>query len=467
MNRLLRTSAIRLSLRYSLFYMMIAGAGLATLYWAASRYVDAQIHAGMLHQLSTLKEVYQRGGVTALQEALGSRSIIAESENHRFTLLVAADGTVLAGDLKGWPPAAKYDDKVRNIWIEDSLIPNRMEDHDGYWPSVATRFPDGSRLLIVQSIRQAEDLQEFILSTLFITLALIIGLTLVLGWRMGRQLLARIDQVNQTASKIHQGNLDQRVPVSGTGDEFDELAENLNAMLEHINRLIKGMRQVTDNVAHDLRRPLTRLRNRLDVTLLEPRDNQEYRQALVDIREDIAEVLKTFNALLEIAQAESGQFRGEMGVLDLSGLATELGDIYADPFDEMGQSLLVSVESDVCIHGNRQLLAQLMSNLLENAHKYAGNGARIELQVRHVDDSVELQVSDNGPGIPQDKFSEVLKRYVRLDNARSTAGNGLGLSLVNAITKLHGGSLNLLDNGPGLQVILLYPSVPCTNSKQS
>ena len=461
MNRLLRTSAIRLSLRYSVYYMLIAGAGLAVLYWAASRYVDAQIQAGLAHQLTTLKEVYKTGGRKAIKQALGAGTPAGDPENHRFTLFLAGDGAIVAGDLKGWPPAARQDDKVRNIWIEDSLIPHRLEDHDGYWPSIATEFPDGSRLLIVQSIRQAEDLQEFILSTLLATLALIIGLTLVLGWRMGRQLLARIDQVNQTASKIHLGSLEQRIPVSGTGDEFDELAENLNAMLEHINRLIKGMRQVTDNVAHDLRRPLTRLRNRLDVTLLEPRDNREYRAVLQEIREDIAEVLQTFNALLEIAQAESGQFRGEMGILDLSGLSAELGEIYTDLFSEKGQSLRVSVAAEACVHGNRQLLAQVVSNLLENAHKYAGEHAQIELRVRHVGDKVELLVSDNGPGIPKEQFDEVLKRYVRLDNARSSVGSGLGLSLVNAIARLHGGTLCLGDNSPGLRVTLSFPSRPC------
>jgi signal transduction histidine kinase len=259
--------------------------------------------------------------------------------------------------------------------------------------------------------------------------------------------------------------LDQRIPVSGTADEFDELAENLNAMLEHINRLIKGMRQVTDNVAHDLRRPLTRLRNRLDVTLLEPRDSDEYRQSLEEIRGDIEEVLKTFNALLEIAQVESGHFRGEMAVLDLSVLVVELAEIYEDLFQQKDQVLQVAVEPGICVHGNRQLLAQVVSNLLENAHKYAGAGAKIEMRIGRVGDKVELVVSDNGPGIPKDKFSEVLQRYVRLDNARSTPGNGLGLSLVKAIAKLHNATLLLVDNDPGLCVSMSFPSMPGPNHK--
>lgn len=462
MNRLLRTSAIRLSLRYALYYLLVAGAGLVTLYWATSRYVDAQIRANLEHQLRSLESLYANEGATGLIQELGRRGATAEPENHRFILYVDKSGRRLAGDLKAWPPAAKPDGRVANVWIEDDLIPYAMEDHDGYWPTVAATLPDGSRILIAQSVRQAEDLQEFILATLFATFAMVIGLTLVLGWRMGRQLLARIDQINDTAGEILHGHLDQRIPVSGKDDEFDELARNLNAMLDHINRLIRGMRQVTDNVAHDLRRPLTRMRNRLDVTLLETRDADEYRASLEATRGDIEEVLKTFNALLEIAQVESGHFRGEMGELSLSALASELGEMYADLFEAEGQHLDVAIEPDICVIGNRQLLAQLISNLLENAHKYAGHRAQVTLSLKRDETGAVLTVSDNGPGIPKDQQENVLRRYMRLDSARSTPGNGLGLSLVKAIGELHHARLAMEDKAPGLAVSLHLETVACT-----
>ena len=465
MNRLLRTSAIRLSLRYAVFYMLVAGTGLAVLYWATSRYVDAQIQAGLEHHIDSLKALYEAEGSVGLVRALDGRGLAAEPENHRFILYMGKSGGRLAGDLKSWPSAAEPDDQVRNIWIEDSLIPLAMEDHDGYWPSIATTFPDGSRLLVAQSVRQAEDLQEFILGTLFATLGMIIALTLVLGWRMGRQLLARIDQVNTTAGKILNGHLEQRIPLSGSDDEFDELAQNLNAMLDHINRLIHGMRQVTDNVAHDLRRPLTRMRNRLDVTLLEPRDVEDYRESLQATRNDIEDVLKTFNALLEIAQAESGHFRGEMEIVSLSALASQLGEMYEDLFEEQGQQLDVMVEPDICIRGNRQLLAQSISNLLENAHKYAGDKAHVALSLRREQTTAVLTVSDDGPGIPKDRLKDVLQRYVRLDAARSTPGNGLGLSLVSAIAQLHHAQLLLEDNAPGLTVLLRFTPKTCPSGQ--
>lgn len=461
MNRLLRTSAMRLALRYTIFYIVISGVGLATLYWTTSRYVDAQIQAGLQHHLQSLKELYEVKGQAALIETLKSRERASEPENYRFVLYVDSRGNLINGDLNVWPRVVKTDGQVRNIWIEDDIIPHAMEDHDGYWPSIATTFPDGSRLLIVQSVRQAEDLQEFILGTLFATLAAIIGLTFILGWRMGRQLLARIDQVNTTAGEILDGHLHQRIPVTGTGDEFDELAEKLNTMLDHINRLVLGMRQVTDNVAHDLRRPLTRLRNRLDVTLLESRDSASYKESLQATRSDIEEVLKTFNALLEIAQVETGHFRGEMKTLDLSELSTQLVEMYVDIFDDQGQSLNVTIEPNICIQGNRQLLAQLISNLLENAHKYAGDKAHVLFDLRCDGDMAVLSVSDNGRGIPSDRLQDVLQRYVRLDSARNTPGNGFGLSLINAIAQLHGADLVLENNAPGLAVSVRFTSAVC------
>jgi signal transduction histidine kinase len=286
---------------------------------------------------------------------------------------------------------------------------------------------------------------------------MIVGLTLILGWSMGRQMLARIDQVNSTAARILRGHLERRIPVTGSGDEFDELAQNLNAMLDHIDRLVNSMRQVTDDVAHDLRRPLARLRNRLDVTLLERRDSATYRQSLEETRADVEDVLKTFNALLEIAQAESGHFRGVMEYLDLSALATELAEMYSDFLDQQGQSLSTRIEDGIRVYGNRQLLAQMVSNLIENAHKYAGDGARVRLELRREGASVLLSVADNGPGIPEDRIENVLQRFVRLDGARSTAGSGLGLSLVKAIAQLHGAELTLDGNAPGLIVSLRFP----------
>ncbi len=321
---------------------------------------------------------------------------------------------------------------------------------------IATTLPDGSRLLIAQSMRQAEDLQEFILSTMGLILLVIVWLTLLLGWRMGRQMLERVDQINDTARHILRGDLSRRVAFSGRDDEFDELAAHLNRMLIHIEQLVNGMREVTDNVAHDLKRPLSRLRSRMEVTLLEAREPQEYRHTIKSAVEDVDGMIHTFNALLEIAQAEAGSYRGEWENIDLSTLTGDLGVLYKDLVEDQGQQLQLELQPGISIQGNHHLLSVAISNLLENAHNYAGASARIKLQLRQEHGHAVLTVSDSGPGIPTDQQQRVLQRFVRLERARSTSGNGLGLSLVAAVAQLHKAILELANNSPGLRVVLSF-----------
>ena len=454
-NRLLRTTAIRLALRYAVFYGLITGLGLGVLYWATSRYVDAQISAGLENDLAALTRIDQQQSRKRLLEALSSQPAI-DTENRRYLLLISPDGEKLAGDLKGWPPNLPPDNHVRNVWIEDGLIPHQMEDQDGFWPMLATTLPDGSRLLIAQSVRQAEDLQEFVLSAMALILLVIIGLTLLLGWRMGRQMLERVDQINDTARHILEGDLSRRIASSGRDDEFDELAAHLNRMLAHIEQLINGMREVTDNVAHDLRRPLSRLRNRLEVTLLEARDEQHYRQTIEHAVTDVDGMIKTFNALLEIAQVEAESYRGEWEDVEFSTLVHDIGELYQGIADENGQTLDASIAPDIGIKGNRYLLGQAISNLLENAVKYSGSGSEISLSLSANAGTPLLCVSDTGPGIPSTDTQRVQKRFVRLDSSRSAGGNGLGLSLVSAVASLHKARLALKDNHPGLRVELVF-----------
>lgn len=455
--RLLRTTAIRLALRYAVFYALLTGLGLGLLYWATSRYVDAQISAGLENELASLRKIDRRQGRKRLLRILDNRPN-TNPENHRFSLLIAPDGHKLAGDLKGWPRPLQADGQVRNVWIKDLLIPYPVADRDGYWPMIATRLDDGSRLLLAQSVRQAEDLQEFILSTMGLILLVIVGLTLTLGWRMGRRMLERVDLINETARGIRQGDLSQRVPGTGHNDEFDELAAHLNRMLSHIERLVDGMREVTDNVAHDLRRPLSRLHNRLEVALLEARNAPDYRRVLQASLVDLQEMIRTFNGLLEIAQAEAGSARGDWEIIDLSALVREIGFLYQDLVEEQGQRLCLAIDPAVSLWGNRHLLGQALSNLLENAHKYAGPGAEIELRLRQGQGECLLRVSDSGPGIPATQRRRVLERFVRLDAARTRPGSGLGLSLVAAVARLHEARLSLEDNAPGLAVSLTLPT---------
>lgn len=454
-NRLFRTTAIRLALRYAVFYALLTGLGLGLLYWATSSYVDAQITASLNHQLDNLKNRDERQGRDKLIKILSTESL-ADIENKRYLLLVSPDNIKIAGSLNGWPPSLKTNKQVRNIWIDDDLIPQAVEDKDGFWPMIATTLSDGSRLLVAQSVRQAENLQEFILTAMGLILTISVGLTLIMGFRLGKGMLARVDHINETARKVQVGDLTQRVFLTENNDEFDELGSHLNQMLLHIEQLVKGMQEVTDNVAHDLRRPLTRLQNRIEVTLLEARDEKDYRQTLEESSDDIQGMIRTFNALLEIAQAEAGSYRGEWKSLNLSQLAQNLADLYEDTATANKQLLKTNISPDIMIRGNPHLIGQLISNLLENAIKHAGKGSLIQLNLSLEKQQALLSISDTGTGIPKNEHDYVLKRFVRLDKARSTSGNGLGLSLVAAVAKLHKATLALHDNQPGLRVECLF-----------
>lgn len=453
LHRLLRTSAVRLALRYALFYAALIALALGLLYWSTSRFVDKQLAAG-LHSTADALERAHADLDHAQFAALVQAELRAGRASKLHLLIANANGVPLAGDLKGWPSSLSADNQVHNLQIEDELIPGHSEDEDAYWPVLARPLPDGHRLLVAHGLDQAEDLLDFTQGTMVAILAVSLALALGLGLLQGRALLARIDALIGTARSIGAGRLNRRIPLSGQDDEFDELAEQLNAMLDRIQALMTGMRQVTDNVAHDLRRPLSRVRNLLDVTAIKARDPTEYREAIGQAIDDLDEIIRTFNALIEIAQAEAGSFRGEWGAVRLSALAAEMGELYGAQAEEQGRTLEVAVQPDVEVTGNRHLLAQAFGNLLDNALKFTPAGTPLRLEVSAAGDRVRVTIRDQGPGIPPEEREHVLKRFVRLDAARTTPGSGLGLSLVAAIARLHGADLMLGDAGPGLAVTL-------------
>jgi len=456
LHRLLHTTAIRLALRYALFYALLIMLGLGILYWATSRYVDVQMAAGLEQELARLVQIERQSGHDHLLAVIDAEQQAAHGDNRRYYLLQSRTGTQLAGRLLDWPPGVVMDNRVRNVWIEDKLIPEKFPDKDGFWPVIATTLDDGSRLLVAQSVRQAEDLQEFILSTMAIILTISVGMALAMGWLLGRTLLRRIDVINATAKQVTAGELSKRIALSGQDDEFDELASHLNTMLARIEKLLTGMREVTDNVAHDLRRPLARVRNRIEVTLMEKRDSKDYRLALEETLEDANELMQTFGALLEIAQAEAGSFRGDWNRVDMSVLLEELGGLYLDEAETQHKQFELQIEPSLKVTGNRHLLAQAVSNLLDNAFKYTHEGNTIWLKAAMQAHRLTLTVRDNGPGIASSQQEKVLERFVRLESDRSTAGNGLGLSLVKAVADLHKVELKLESNKPGLCVSLRW-----------
>jgi signal transduction histidine kinase len=252
--------------------------------------------------------------------------------------------------------------------------------------------------------------------------------------------------------------------VAGTGDEFDRLGSSLNAMLERIEGLMRGLKEVSDNIAHDLKTPLTRLRNRAEEALRTAKTEDDWRGALEDTIAEADGLIETFNALLMIARSEAGRVDGEMTELDAAEVVQTVGELYDPVAEEKGAALVVDAPAPMPVCGNRELIGQALANLVDNALKYgvpegadAASPPPITLAARAVPGGVELSVADRGPGIPAEDRERAIERFVRLESSRSRPGSGLGLSLASAVARLHGGTLALADNEPGLKVVITLP----------
>jgi signal transduction histidine kinase len=284
------------------------------------------------------------------------------------------------------------------------------------------------------------------------------------GFFVSRRVLSRIDAMTATAQTIMAGDLAGRLPVAGTGDELDRLADHVNAMLDRIVALMRGLTEVSDNIAHDLKTPLTRLRNRCEQALREKGDVVDYRAVLESTIEESDELIRTFDALLMIARAESGHARDNMTEFDAAEIARDVAELYEPLADENGLALKLDASGKAPVRGNRELVSQALANLVDNAIKYAApqsklKGERAEILVKagSAGEHVTLSVEDHGLGIPEGDRDRVVERFVRLEQSRSQPGSGLGLSLASAVARLHGGELKLEDNKPGLRSIIALP----------
>ncbi|MDB5650017.1 MAG: Integral rane sensor signal transduction histidine kinase, partial [Hyphomicrobiales bacterium] len=283
------------------------------------------------------------------------------------------------------------------------------------------------------------------------------------GLFVARRVLRRVDAMNATTRSIMNGDLAQRLPLAGSNDELDRLALNLNAMLDRIAELMAGLKEVSDNIAHDLKTPLTRLRNKAEQALRSAQTPAEFRTALDQMIEESDGLIRIFNALLMIARLESGGAENEMAPFDVAEMTQDVGELYEPLADEEGTQLIIEAEPGLQILGNRELIGQATANLVDNAIKYGrkdsddASGGDIKLVARKAGESVEIEVSDRGPGIAAADRARVLDRFVRLEGSRSRPGSGLGLSLAAAVTRLHGGQLRIEDNSPGLRVVIALP----------
>ena len=461
-SRLVSTHAFRLAgLYFAVFVLSVLGV-LFFVYWTTADFVERQTEATLNAEITGLAEQYAQRGLSGLVQIVAARSAGDRGDGMLY-LVTNRDGRPLAGNVSGWPASEIAASGALSFRIEVS-VNGHTETHPGR--GMLFEIPDGYRLLVGRDISDAAAFRERIKLTLLWSGLVALGIGLAGGALMSRNMLRRVEQVNRTAERVMAGNLSDRVPRRGTNDEFDQLAGNLNGMLDQIQRLMAGMREVSDNVAHDLKTPLARLRARLELALLGSEGPAAQAEAIRAAIEEADRLLATFNALLSIAEAEAGARRDASERLDLAEVARGAVELYEPVAEERAFSLRFRGEPGMMIRGDRHLLSQAVANLLDNALKYGGSedgGGEITISVGHAEGRAVLEVADRGPGIPGSERNAVFDRFVRLEPSRSTPGNGLGLSLVRAVARRHGATVALADNRPGLKVLLEFPAIADTS----
>lgn len=459
LTKLFRTTTFRLSLTYLALFSVAAIVAIAYIYWNTTVLLSRQLNQTIDAELKGLAEQYRAGGLDQLVRTAAERS---RTPGNSLYLVADKDGKQLAGNLSAVSPQL-WDSLGPVEFFYSRPAPGGVERRLAF--ANVFRLPGGYRLIVGRDIEDRRELSRLIRSTMLWGLGVMALVGIGGGYWVSRRLLARIDNLSATTRTIMAGDLSGRLPVSGSGDELDRLSQSLNLMLGRIEQLMAGLREVSDNIAHDLKTPLNRLRNRVEEALREPYDENVYRETLERTIEEADGLIKTFNALLSIARLEAGAAGDHRDGLDLSTLVSDVAELYEPVAEERGITLKAQAEGPIAVRGDRQLLGQAITNLIDNALKYGapqaqgGNGWAPEVDIRAEvhGGTAEIIVADRGPGVPASERERVLGRFVRLEESRSEPGSGLGLSLVAAVARLHGGALRLEDNEPGLRVVLSLP----------
>jgi signal transduction histidine kinase len=459
-SRLFRTSAFRLSLLYIAVFGTAAALAIAYIYWNTSGLLERQLEGRIQAEIRGLAEQYRAGGISQLTRIVADRS---RREGDELYLVTNRNGRYVAGNLTSVSP---------DLWNSVGQIefvysrPGKSGPKKRLALANVFRLRDGYRLIVGRDIEDRRKFQNVIWRAFFIGLGVIALFGIVGGIFVSRSLLARIEEVNATSRTIMSGDLTGRIPVSDADDEIDRLAENLNVMLDRIEQLMEGLREVSDNIAHDLKTPLNRLRNRIEGALRQGGGEGAYRDALERTIEEADDLIKTFNALLSIARLEAGAVGESMEDVEISQLIQDVAELYEPVAEERGVELTTRIPSGITMRADRQLLGQALTNLIDNAFKYGVSkrpkdgsemAPSISIAAKKIAGRVEIGVADHGPGIPEADRERVLERFVRLEESRTPPGSGLGLSLVAAVAHLHGGDVRLESNEPGLRVVLSLP----------
>ena len=474
-GKAVKTTAFKFSLLFTLASSFVTGISMYTLYRSAEKEIREQIDSRLLAETTSLRRRFEeRTSIGLYTPVLGIIERVPGDPNITFCVTAksppsGSNGLPFTNRNNNAP--ATIDTSAADLIILDSSVADLCRINPATDPGSDMRINLVMRVVIVNTAdnrytlitaydttNERKMLKRMLDNSIYVTGLLLIA-SFIGSFLIGYTIIHSISRISRTARRIVDGDFSERVPThANDADEMSQLADDLNHMLDRIEALITSQRQVTNNIAHDLRSPLNRMRNRMEVALLDRNSEAAaLREVIADSVEDAENLLKTFNALLNIAQVES-RAKDDFKHESLSAICDDLAELYDVMTEEGEHSFAAHIERGLDIMGNRQLIAQAITNLLDNAVKYTPNGGHITLTAEQRGENIHVSVGDNGHGIPPDKRDDVLKRFVRLDSARSTPGNGLGLSLVSAIVALHNGSLQLHDNKPGLRIEITLPS---------
>jgi len=427
---------------------------LGFIYWSTAAYLTQQTDQTIEAEIADLAERYRTTGLAGLTTLISER-LSRKPAGSAIYLLVNKSLDPLLGNLNRWP----RDTQIQDGWVDFQLEGPGADNADIH-PARARvfRIEGGFLLLVGSDIHDLERTKQRII----ITLAWGLAITLVLGGlggaMMSRTTVRRIESINQASREIISGDLTRRIPTRNTGDDFDVLADNLNTMLDRIGLLMEDVRRVSDNIAHDLRTPLARLRNRLEELHLQMSGAGTSSEGIEQAVAEADRLLNTFNALLRIARVESQHGGESFTAISMGELVRDVAELYEPLMEEKSQALAMQLPGDVQVSGDRDLLFQAIANLLDNATKYTPAGGNIRIDLARQNGKGRLVIADSGPGIPEAAHEKVFQRFFRLEQSRTTPGNGLGMSLVSAVVTLHRMSIRLEDNRPGLRVVIEFES---------
>lgn len=468
---IMKTTAARLSALYLLLFALCAILLVFYMTSLSARMLLAQTQDTINEEVASLAQAYQRGGIPVLVRVVGQRS---RQPGANLYLLADPNGRILSGNVESIQPGVLE----REGWTELPFSYERFgEGRRGEIPAgdpaatvatvghnaiaVVLRLPNQMILMVGRDLGEPERFRSVVQRSLMLALGMMAVGGLLIWYFVGRRALKRIDSVSEASSRIMGGDLGGRLPVTGAGDEFDRLSENLNTMLARIADLNEGLKQVSDNIAHDLKTPLTRLRNRAEAALSGKKRSVDYREALEATISESDQLIRTFNAILMISRLEAGYSAESADRIDLAQVVRDVVELYEPLAEELGVALGTVASGEFAVNGNRELIAQALSNVVDNAIKYSAGvveNPAVSVSLECVGEEIRLTVSDNGLGIPEEADRKRAKeRFVRLEKSRSQPGSGLGLSLAQAVMKFHNGRLDLLPGNPGLSVLMTFP----------